>query len=99
MKITTESGFSCEVNENALDDMRVFEALITMDEDGTAAFDKLKATLFVLTNILGEKGKDSLYKFIEEREGRAGTKAVSAMIVEIFNEMGSNAKKNLPSPE
>ena len=93
MKITTANGFKCEINENALDDMRMLELLRKMDasEDAT---DKLYALLDILEKLLGAKGKDKLYEFCEKKHGRASTEAVSNELNEILKSVGEAGKKS-----
>ena len=90
--ITTSSGFKCRVDANKLDDMRLFENIILLQEEGDE-YTKLKASLELLTDILGKEQKEKLYKHLEDTEGKASTLAFRRELTEIFSALGDNKKK------
>ena len=89
MKITTKSGFKCEVNENILDDrgfLRLYSALMKEPEDPFELFDEMELKL------LGEKGAAALSKHIIKTYGYESVKATSDEIGEIVAAL--NPSKN-----
>jgi len=92
-EVTTESGFKCVVDEAALDDFELFEALADMDnrEDGMAMLSAFKK---VLSSLLGEEQKDRLYDHIKAGNGgRVRASALKTELLQIFTGL-SKAKKN-----
>lgn len=92
-KIKTESGFECTVRENAMNDMRILDALIKVESRKTDAGDKVVKLVNILDALLGEEQKEDLYDFVAEREGQAKTESIFTMLKEIFAAV-SEAKKN-----
>ena len=81
--IVTDSGFEVDIDEQVLDDMELFDALVE--------FQAGDATLlpFIVKRIFGAK-KQALYDHCRDLEtGRVPTMAVSAEITEIFEKMDS----------
>ena len=89
LKITTASGFKCEVIPEALEDIRVLESIVSMSADDTDDIKKMAAIFKVLTAILGEDGKEKLYKFVDYNVNK-----VSDVLAEIFAAIGENKKKS-----
>lgn len=87
-QIKTESGFECEVDEEAFDDMRFLQLLQKVDEN-PLNFDK------VARKIMGDDATERLYDHIENKE----TKKVPVMafanaLSEIMEKMGNSEKKS-----
>lgn len=85
--IQTASGFEWDMDPAVMDDMLIIEDLAALDQG-----DGLKMS-GLLTRLLGEDGKRSLYAHLLTEEGRVPIKAVSDALVEIFNAMGEVGKK------
>ena len=85
-KIITSSGFECEIDEDALDDYELFDALTKVDkgqEDKvTDAVDRL----------LGKDIKSRLIDYVRKENGRASIEAVIKEFGEIIAGLQS-AKK------
>lgn len=85
----TKSGFKYRIDDNALDDMELLDALMDMDEDrdGKGIYASRKA----LRSLLGEKQVEDLYEFIRDKEtGKVSAKKV----YETFGEILESAKGN-----
>lgn len=93
MKITTDSGYTCEVKEDAMNDMRILDALTKVESRKTDAATKVIKLIDILDALLGEEQKDDLYDFVVAKEGQAKTEAVFGIIKEIFEAVGDNKKK------
>lgn len=90
-QITTNSGFTCSIDRNNLDDMRILDALVDVQQGD--AVKKLTGVKTLLERILGEEQKEQLYTHLEDKFGRAGTVLVRNEIIEIFNKLGEAGKK------
>ena len=86
MKITTASGFECEIEDEALNDMELLEALIGLDQGES---DKMP---FVLNRLLGEN-KKAMYDHVRTETGRVPVDKVSAELAEIFKVLSPDQKK------
>ena len=89
--ITTESGFKCKIDEDSLNDMRIFDAVVDLEEGDTLL--QLKASKTLLTLLLGEDQKEALYKHLEEKEGKAKIDSVGKELSDIFNKLKERKKK------
>lgn len=85
----TESGFSIELEENALDNMEVLDALSDLDEGNPLAMSRL------VVKLLGKDGKKRLYDHLRTEDGRVPASAVESAIMELFQSI--KAGKNSSS--
>lgn len=84
----TKSGFEFEVKENALDDMRLLDAVAEV-ADGSNPL----ALSFVVKQILGES-RNALYLHVAEKDGRVPVEKVNDEITEIINAYGKAGKNS-----
>lgn len=85
----TKSGFKFRIDDNALDDMELLDALMDMDEDKDGK--GIYASRTALKALLGEEQVKSLYEFIRDKEtGKVSAKKV----YETFGEIMDSAKGN-----
>lgn len=85
----TESGFSIELEESALDNMEVLDALSDLDEGNPLAMSRL------VVKLLGKDGKKRLYDHLRTEDGRVPASAVESAIMELFQSI--NVGKNSAS--
>ena len=71
----TESGFSIELEESALDNMEVLDALSDLDEGNPLAMSRL------VVKLLGKDGKKRLYDHLRTEDGRVPASAVESAIM------------------
>lgn len=91
-KGTTKSGFEFEIDEKNLDDMRILDMAIALDEGDVTKISPLAK------RVLGEKQRENLYRHLEEKEGRASIQRVVEEVIEIFTSVPIG-KNSSPSPE
>lgn len=85
MKGTTESGFKFSIDERALNNMELIEAI--------AAADKNASNLPKALNLLlGEKQKLALYEHVREKDGIVPSDKVQEEIIDIFHKVGEKEK-------
>ena len=89
--IKTSSGFSCDVDESAMNDMELLEDLAAIDRGDISVLPG------ALSRIVGSENKRKLYDHVRIN-GRVPIDSVSQEIGEIITQLGSK-KKSLPSPE
>lgn len=89
--IKTSSGFSCDVDERAMNDMELLEDLAAIDGGDISVLPS------ALSRIVGSENKRKLYDHVRIN-GRVPIDSVSQEIGEIITQLGSK-KKSLPSPE
>lgn len=90
-QITTGSGFTCEIAEDAFNDMRILDALVELQIGNFG--EKMIALKTVLDRFMGPGQKEKLYTHLEELHGRARMEDVQAELIEIFNKVGESKKK------
>jgi len=91
-EVTTASGFTCKVDESKMDDMRLFENIVMIQEDGDT-YKKLKASLEIMTELLGEEQKEKLYQHLEKTEGKASVMSFRRELTDIFSRISEGKKK------
>lgn len=88
IKGRTTSGFEFEVDENAVNNMELVDALAEASSD-----DDLIAVSRVCKLLLDKKTKKALYDHVRTEDGRVPVDQVSKEVMEIFASFG-NAGKN-----
>ena len=92
LSVTTDTGFHCEIEEDALDDMELLEAV--MDLENSEPVTKVTGFREVLELLLGEEQKKALYAHIKAEHGRVKPSVLKDMLLQIFTRLG-DSKKNL----
>lgn len=87
----TESGFSIELEEGALDNMEVLDALSDLDEGNPLAMSRL------VVKLLGKDGKKRLYDHLRTEDDRVPASAVESAIMELFQSI-NDGKNSASSP-
>lgn len=78
----TKSGFKYSVDERALRDARMWEII---DEDSTSS-------VRVPKMLLGQEGKEKLYKFVEDEDGYVDLTKVNEIVGEILTDAAEKNK-------
>lgn len=86
MKGKLKNGFSFDVDENALDNMELIDAMAEAQEENPAMFSKAVLLL------LGKEQRKKLYDHIRDDNGRVSVEAVTNSFVEIFEALGEQGK-------
>lgn len=92
VEIKTKSGFECELDQDAMDDMELAELLESIIDEQADSTKKMHAMTHIVEKILGADGKKALYDHCRNEVGRVPTTRVYGEITEIIQGMGS--KKN-----
>lgn len=92
VEIKTSTGFECELDQDAMDDMELSELMDTIIDDQADPLRKMHAVTHIAEKILGKEGKTALYEHCRNEAGRVPTKRVYEEISEIIRGLGS--KKN-----
>ena len=92
-KIKTASGFECVVNEENLQDMRLIDALVSMEDTGLAEGSRIINMIRVLRLMLGEEQKDAYYNFLVKEKGKADPVTVGEDLKVIINSLNEDKKK------
>ena len=85
-KITTSSGFVCEVDEESINDAFFFDDVRKMKRGD------LTAMVDLCERLLGESGKDELLGHLKDDKGRAPMEDLEREITEIIQELKSVKK-------
>lgn len=86
MKVTTKSGFKCEINERVLDDWRFVRAIAKSTSDD--ANDKLRGAIDIVTLIMGDN-EEAFYKYLSSKDpdGIVSESAVTDDLVSIIDQI------------
>lgn len=86
MKVTTKSGFKCEVNERILDDWRFTRAIAKSHSDDPN--EKMNAAVDMVSLILG-KQENAFYEHLSKKssDGIVDEEVVTADLVSIISKI------------
>lgn len=84
----TTSGFAFELDEKALDDMNLVDALAGVSEDDPLQFSR------VIRLLLGDAQRKRLYDTLKDEAGRVPLERVSNAVSEIFTAAGNVGKNS-----
>lgn len=90
-EIKTASGFVCEVDEDAMDDIRIFEMMSRYDSG--EKYDQIKLMPEILDLFIGEEQKKALYDHLTKKEGRPKITSIEKEIASIINGLSNRKKK------
>ena len=77
VKGTTSTGFNFSIDPEDVKDMRVVELMAKVKHDGSYIVE-------MANRILGEKQKDALYKYLEDKKGRVNSEKFGNALEEIM---------------
>ena len=86
MKGKLKNGFEFDIDEKALDNMDLIDAMAEAQDDNPAKFSK------AILLLLGKDERDRLYDHIREKDGRVPIQSVADSFVEIFQILGDQGK-------
>ena len=86
MKGKLKNGFEFDIDEKALDNMELIDAMAEAQDDNPAKFSK------AILLLLGKDERDRLYDHIREKDGRVPIQSVADSFVEIFQILGDQGK-------
>ncbi len=92
IKGVTKSGFAFEFDETCVNDMRVIDAMVEVEDGNLGGVSKLVALLF------NKQQKKDLYSFCADEKGRVDIDKCSKIIFEIL-EFNGETKNSSPLPE
>lgn len=84
-----KNGFDITLQDEALDDFEVFEALCDLDEEDA----DMKQILFVYRRLLGKEQYEALKAYLTEKEGRISLTEMMGILKEIL-EMSDETKNS-----
>ena len=87
----TESGFTLELEETALDNQELLDAFSDLSGGNTLAMSQ------VVTQLLGKENKKCLYDHVRTPDGRVPISAVEKEVSELMNSI-SAGKNSASSP-
>lgn len=87
--VKTESGFECDINTNALNDMRMLDDLVELDKGNATVYPR------VVSKLIAPDDKERLYKHIETKDGIVPIDKFGVELTEIFKAVSEqqSAKK------
>ena len=86
VKIKTSTGFECELDQDAMDDIELLESMSVMSRGDTAA--AIETPHFIQL-VLGEERKKQLYDHCRNGRGKAPIGRVTDEVKEIIEALSS----------
>ena len=86
--IVLENGLELDVNESALDNMELFDALAEMTEGNALALSN------VVKLMLGNENRKKLYDYIRLEDGTVPIGQIDKCVTEIMNLLGDKGKNS-----
>lgn len=96
MKITTKSGFKCNVDENRLKDWRYVSLSAKMTKQ-TDEVELISGLDELLTFIMGDEQKNEFLTHLAKKNGVAESSVVAEEFKHITEMMGEQLKKSMAS--
>ena len=87
-KIVLENGLELEVNEKAVNNMELLDALEEMTEGNELAISK------VVKLMLGKENRKKLYDFVRDKDGRVPLEIIDKCLTEIMMLLGEQGKNS-----
>jgi hypothetical protein len=87
-KIKLDSGITMEVADNAIDDMELFEMLISIDEGNGTAVPK------ALEKLIGKAQKEKLYDSLRKEDGIVRITDVQKAFMAFLEKLGDKGKNS-----
>lgn len=87
-KIVLENGLELDVNESALNNMELLDALAEMTEENALALSK------VVRLMLGKENRRILYDYIRKEDGTVPLEEIDKCVTEILNLLGDQGKNS-----
>lgn len=84
--IVLENGLELDVNESALNNMELFDALAEMTDGNALALSN------VVKLMLGVENRKKLYDYIRKEDGTVPLEKVDVCVTEIMNRLGEQGK-------
>ena len=88
----TDSGFAFQLDESALDDMRLVDALADLEDGDALSISR------VLSLLLGKEQRSRAYAHLRSADGRVSVEAASRFVVEMFQALDKAGKNSCSSP-
>lgn len=89
---TTKSGFQYRITEN-MNDMRLLDALVTMQDQSLGETERSVACAKAIRYLLGETQKEALLAHVVKAYGWARPDAVAMELMEIISNFDESKKK------
>lgn len=86
MQITTKSGFTCDIDPDALNDSELLDAIAELQSGNKLAFPT------VSLKVLGRENRAKLYDHLRTAAGRVPLEDVDREMTEIMQALGKPAK-------
>lgn len=86
MEITTKSGFTCNIDPDALNDSELLDAIAELQSGNKLAFP------VVSLKVLGRENRAKLYDHLRTAAGRVPLEDVDREMTEIMQALGKPAK-------
>lgn len=87
-KIVLENGLELEVNESALNNMELFDAMAEMTEGNALALSN------VVKLMLGNDNRKKLYDYVRKEDGTVPVEQIDKCVTEIMNLLGEQGKNS-----
>lgn len=89
-EFTTSSGFTAEINEQAAEDWRLYDAVSETQSESVGK--RLLGVRKICILLLGQSGYDALMKHLAAPDGSVPLQAMEREILEIFGALGESSK-------
>lgn len=90
MEFTTSSGFTAQINDQAANDWRLFDAVSDAQSDNAGT--RMLGVRQICLLLLGKPGYAALQKHLAAPDGSVDVHAMEREILEIFGAIGADAK-------
>lgn len=87
VKVTTDSGFECEIEKDRLDDWEFAEAVVAATESRSGG-ESLKLAVYMINHMMSPKDAARLKDHVRLENGRVPSTRIMDEVTDIFNKIG-----------
>ena len=91
--IKTKSGFEYQVEEDAMDDLEVFDAIRAASDPDLSGMEKTAAFFRAFQGIIGDEQDKALREYLKEKNGKVKTSDYRKEIDDFFTNLNKPKKK------
>ena len=90
---TSSSGFEYHLEDDARDDLDLFEAMKTANDPEASVFEQKSAFLTAFRILIGQEQDRALRDYLKAKDGRVRTSTYFSEASEVFASFGNDKKK------
>lgn len=93
ISFTSKSGFKYSIEQDALDNLELFEHIKIANDPNESSITQLDAAIKAFVCVIGPEQNEKLRAYLKEKDGKIRTSIYRREIGEVLNSLGEAKKK------